>query len=201
MSFGVVLTAPAYCSKACVEWAQQVGYRPVNKGLAHDSDSLARCNELPLQRQLTEFQFYSVAITTGLHSKAQSVATKAHDTSWCLHFEGRLISQWQHDKSLQSPQSVYAGCKVCQWALHSTASAHESLKAREADHCCIANDCNDCILGDPLRPQSSWKRGWHVPGVALAIGQNKKTKKKTWLGPEPSGRRWQRQWKCQKSQT
>lgn len=31
MSFGVVLTAPAYCSKACLEWAQRVGYHTVNK--------------------------------------------------------------------------------------------------------------------------------------------------------------------------
>lgn len=87
---------------------------------------------------------------------------------WCLDLSVA------RDKSLQSPQSVYAGCKVSQWAVHSTASAHKSLKAKETNHCSVANDCNDCILGDLLRPQSSWKRGWHVSGVALAIGGKKK---------------------------
>lgn len=141
----------------------------VNKRPDHDLDRLTRCNKLPLQWWVSEFQLYSVTIFQ------EFTATEAHDPkNDCILTAGRSLDLLvAHDKRLQSPQSVYAGCNVAHWAVHSAASAHKSVTARETDRCSVTNDCNDCILGDLLRPQSSWKRGWHVSCVALVMGGKK----------------------------
>lgn len=53
---------------------------------------------------------------------------------------------------------------------------------KETVHGSVPNDCNDCILGDLLSPQSSWERGWHVSAVAVTIKRSQ-----SWMGTSPRG--------------
>lgn len=166
MSLGVVLTAPAYCSKARLEWLQRAGYHMVTKRPDRDTDWFISCNKLPLQWWISEFQLYRVTMLQDFRTCDNRSTLLEERRSWPWSYSGT----WQ--KPAIIPKCL-RGCNVSHWAVHSAASTHKSLKASETDHCSVANDCNDCILGDLLQPQSSWKRAWHVSWVALAIGGKK----------------------------